>query len=337
MALALGQVRAVGGEQRHRGHEQQGKRPDVGRGDHHSAQAQAGVARGHDEVHPQHLDQRLKSHQPLGERDRGGDQRRSGDRGDLGGDQRRDPGARVDRAADGCQRVHHEQRDAGVQRQLAQVEHELDRRQAAVEQQHEAATEQASDPERLGATENETEHERDVPERKGVRPAAEVQVDDAALGDRERDRNRPPGQVGAGQWRQPMHRAGVKRERGREDQHVEAPYGVQPADRPKRSPEARRNFGPVLGGGLDGHPRSADGSWPAALRTSIGLLAEKLSVGVEAANPPPGDVPDDVVEPPGVRRVQPACDSSANPFRFPGFAGKMRGRERRFRPSPVLS
>jgi hypothetical protein len=65
VALALGQVRAVGGEQRHRRDEQERKRMRIGGGDHRPAQSEAGVARGDHEVHAEHAHERGKPDESL--------------------------------------------------------------------------------------------------------------------------------------------------------------------------------------------------------------------------------------------------------------------------------
>jgi hypothetical protein len=131
-------------------------------GDHGSAQPEARVACRHHEIHREHVNQRAQVDQPLRERDRGENQRGADERGDLGGDQGRNPGTRVDLARVDRQQVNDQDRDARMDRELAHVEHELHRRQAPVEQQHQTAAQQAPEHERIGAAEDHAEHERDV-------------------------------------------------------------------------------------------------------------------------------------------------------------------------------
>ncbi len=245
--------------------------------DHRAAKAEACVAGRHDQVHREHVYEGAKLDHPLRERDRGEDQRGADERRDLGGNQRRDPGTGIDLAGVDREQVHDEDRQACVDRELAHVEHELHRRQAPVEQQDQAATEQTSEDERLGAAEDHPEHQRDVAEREGMGAATEVQMDNAPLGDGERHRDRPPRQVRMGQRLEAVNRPDVEH-RGRDDQRdIQPPHRMDPAGTPEHPHQASRRFGLGFGSGLRGHPSSADVvSRRRALCLSIGAHRKKV-------------------------------------------------------------
>jgi hypothetical protein len=109
--------------------------------------------------------------------------------------------------------VNHDQRHQRGERQLGDVERQLDRRQPAVEQQHRRAPHQTAEHDAVGGREDQREHQRDVGERERVRPAPKVQVHDAALGDGKRHRHEPPRHMRAVECRHVVHRAGVQRDR----------------------------------------------------------------------------------------------------------------------------
>ena len=147
------------------------------------------------------------------------------------------------------------------ERELGDVEDELDRRQPAVEQHHESrmpSRQPSTNASR--AAEDEAEDERDVAERERVRAAAEVKVDDAALGDRERDRDRPPGQVRVRERLKAMNRARVKRYGGSDQQQIQAPDGVHVAGTGQRAGQARGRLGLAFDGVLRSHRRSPTSS-----------------------------------------------------------------------------
>ena len=98
----------------------------------------------------------------------------------------------------GRELVEDDHRQAGRERELGDVEDDLDGRQAAVDQQHDDRADQPGDHEVDRRREQQAEHERQVAERERVRAAAEVQVDHAALGGEEAQRQAPPRDVHAG-------------------------------------------------------------------------------------------------------------------------------------------
>ena len=115
------------------------------------------------------------------------------DRADLRADEH---GDRQLRAPVGPGRARASADDRGQadrERELAEVEEQLDRRQPAVEQQRQRGADDRGDHEVAAGGEDEAEDERDVAEREGVRVAAELEVDDAALADEEPEREPPPG------------------------------------------------------------------------------------------------------------------------------------------------
>ena len=83
-------------------------------------------------------------------------------------------------------------------RQLRQVEAELDELQPADQAPDDAGADERAEHEVVAGGEDEAEDERHVGEREGVRAAAEADVDDADLGEREPERDRPPRQVRLG-------------------------------------------------------------------------------------------------------------------------------------------
>ena len=112
--------------------------------------------------------------------------------------------------------------------------------------------------ERLGAAEDQPEHDRDIAERERVRPTPEVEMDDAALGDRERDRDRPPRQVRVRERLKAVHRAGVERHGGGDQQEIQTPNGVDVASTAERPRQAGGRLGLWFGGGFGSHPECAD-------------------------------------------------------------------------------
>ena len=96
------------------------------------------------------------------------------------------------------QRADDHERDADRQRELREVEEELDRRQPP-ERVRRAGAEQRADQEAVTACKREPEHEREVGQRERMRAAAEVEVDDARFPHRPRDGDRPPRQMRLGE------------------------------------------------------------------------------------------------------------------------------------------
>ena len=84
------------------------------------------------------------------------------------------------------------------ERQLGEVEEELDELEAADQAPDDAGADERAEHERVAGGEDEAEDERHVGEREGVGAAAEADVDDADLGAGEPERDRPPRQVRLG-------------------------------------------------------------------------------------------------------------------------------------------
>ena len=162
MALALGQVRAIGREQSRGGDQQERQCTRVGGGQNGPAQREAGVTHRHHEVHRQHVRDHPWRHQPLGEGDRAGDQQDGHEATGLSREQHPDPGSGTNLVAQRRQRVHHQDRDARSQRELPDVEDELDRGQPALGQQHQGASQQAPKHDPVCAAEQQPENQWDV-------------------------------------------------------------------------------------------------------------------------------------------------------------------------------
>ena len=84
-------------------------------------------------------------------------------------------------------------RERRAQRALGEVEDDLERPLAAVEDERRAHADELRGDEPERRHREEAEHERHLAQRQRVRLAAEVHVDDGALGEEEADRERPPG------------------------------------------------------------------------------------------------------------------------------------------------
>ena len=136
VALALGGVGAVGEEDGDERDDEQRQRARVVGDDDSAGEAEARVGGGDREVHQEHAPERLRPDQALGQRDRRADQRHRDERGHLGGDQREHPRRgpeALDRAGEEAEEDHGQARR---ERELGDVEDDLDRRQAAIEEHH---------------------------------------------------------------------------------------------------------------------------------------------------------------------------------------------------------
>ena len=111
------------------------------------------------------------------------------------------------------------------------LKNELDRRQPAVQQQRQRGADDRGDDEVAAGGEHEAEDERDVAEREGVRVAAELEMDDAALADEEPEREPPPGDVRLVQRRQAVDGTEEEGDRGGPDGEVQPPDRMHAAQR----------------------------------------------------------------------------------------------------------
>ena len=124
----------------------------------------------------------------------------------------------------------HEQRDAGAERELGEVEEGLEGRDLAVEGEGERRADEARRARARGRKEQQAGHQRQLAQRQRVGAPPEVQVHHPALGGRERERHQPPGHVqrrGTGAERGDQGDVGA----GRGDRHGPAQYpdlGFQP-------------------------------------------------------------------------------------------------------------
>lgn len=235
VALALGGVGAVGQEDGHERDDEQRQRAHVVGDDHGAGEPEARVRRRDGEVHREHAPERLRPDQALREGDRGADQDHGDDRRGLRGEQREDPDHRpeaLDRAGEAAEDDH---REAGRERELRDVEDELDRGQLAVEQQHHDRPDQAGEHEVHRRGEQQAEDERQVTQRERVGAAAEVQVDHAALGGEEAEGQAPPrdmdSQIELGQVVHRPHQQGGAGDDDSDIQRPDASCGRQDAQR----------------------------------------------------------------------------------------------------------
>jgi hypothetical protein len=227
VALPLGRVGAVGEEDGDERHDQQRQRARLVDDDDARGEREARVGDGDREVHQQHPAQRLEAQQALGDRDRAGDQQHGHERGDLGREQRVEPDRGAEPVGGGGKLVEDDHRQAGGERELRDVEDDLDGRQAAVDQQHHDRADEPRDDEVDRGREQQAEHERQVAERERVGAAAEVQVHDAALGGEEAQREAPPRQVHARvELGEMLDRPGEQRHGRDDDRDVERPHAA---------------------------------------------------------------------------------------------------------------
>ena len=195
MALALGDVGAVDGEHGQRGDQQHRDGARVG-GDHErGGDRDARVDQRDERVRGEHLDEHLGLEVALGDGDRSAEQQ---DRERAAGERRgvqADPGLGLQGVGFAGDEVQHPRGERRGERELGEVEEELDDFEAADQAPDERGAEQRAEHERVAGREHEAEDERQVGEAERVRAAAEADVDDADLGGREPERHGPPRQV----------------------------------------------------------------------------------------------------------------------------------------------
>ena len=197
VAAALREVGAVGGHQQDgRRHQQQ---PALGASRHDGGdrECKTGVAERDRPVGEQHVEALMRLQPALGDRHGRADadvrdERGGGHRGEHG-----QPDHRVERVAHGREPLDDEQRHAGPERELRQVEEGLEDRDLTVERERERRAHEAGEHQLVRGKEQQASHERQLAERQRVGAAPEVQVHDPALGGRESGRHRPPGHIHA--------------------------------------------------------------------------------------------------------------------------------------------
>ena len=192
VAATLREVGAVGGHQQHgRRHQKQAA---LGAGGHDSGdgEREAGVAERHGPVREQHLQALMRLEPALGDRHGRAHADVRDQRGGGYGRENGKPDNRVERVAHGRQALDDEQRDAGTERELGEVEERLEDRDLTVEGQRHRRPHQAGEHQLVRREEQQASHERQLAERQRVGAAPEVQVHDPALGGRESGRHGPP-------------------------------------------------------------------------------------------------------------------------------------------------
>jgi hypothetical protein len=198
VTLALGDVRAVDGEHRQRGNQQHGHRPRVG-GDHQrSGDRDAGVRDRDQGVGGEHLAEGGEPQPAFGDRDGPRDQEDGDEAAGQGRDVEADPRQRLERIS-GREQPQDGNRDARGERELGEVEGQLDERHAAIQAPDDAGADQGAEDEVVAGGEHQPEHEREVGQRERVRAAEELQVNDARLGEQEAGGDHPPRQSGVGE------------------------------------------------------------------------------------------------------------------------------------------
>ena len=249
MPLALHQIRAVREVDDQRRHREQRYRPGVRRHDDRAGQAERRVGGRHDEVHREHLTDRVEAQDALGERDREADQHHGDHGARLGPEQHRDPGMGVERGAAGATSVHDHRGEGRRERELREVEDELDRRQSALDHERGRGPEQRA--QRPGRRRSRTAGRT---RGGGPRARRSERCAGTAGGPRSsRPRgSRPPGPttaVGIDQGREVLNDRQIQGERGAGDREVQPPHRAH-----ARKPAADARWGLVGGcvGGLAG-------------------------------------------------------------------------------------
>ena len=250
MLGVLGEIRPVG-EHEHRGRRQdQPPRVPVLRDERGAGEPDARVRQRDHEVRAEHLQRLHRRQRVLGERDDRERQPRADERARGHRHERRGPDARADLGRRRDHRVQHEHRDRRGERELRDVEGDLDRLGAADPEQDEQRPEDLGEDQLRRKPEQEADDQRDLRERQRVRAAAHVRMDDEDLGGGEAGGERPPRDVPAlGVRLQRRHELQVQPHRGRGGHDDERPDRRGAAARsparlpsvvPQSSPDQRR-------------------------------------------------------------------------------------------------
>ena len=223
MALALGEIGAVDGEDRDRGHREQRQSPRVMRQHDGHRQREARVGDRHERVHAQHLAQRGGVDHAFRQRHR---RRDEDDRQDPCGECREvhaGPRLRTDSCL-GDDAVEDEDGQCRGNGELREVEGDLDRREPPMEDVDEPGSHERAREQLRRAGEQQPEHHRHVGQREGMGAAPELQVDHAKLAGGEAERDQPPRQVRCRKRPVPADGAEQEREREHPEQRGERPH-----------------------------------------------------------------------------------------------------------------
>jgi hypothetical protein len=190
--LAFRQVGAVGEKDRRQRNDEEPQEAAVERQDGHREQREAGVGDRDEATELDHLGKLLVLRRPARERDRGRDRERAQDRRTEGRRERRGPVVDPWEPVGPDQRVEDRQRQRRGGREVAQVEHDLDRGLTRADDERHARAAQDRDQVLVGRQQEEPDDGRELAQRERVLLAAKVDVDDLELGRHEPDRDHDP-------------------------------------------------------------------------------------------------------------------------------------------------
>ncbi len=190
--LALGDVGAVGEEERRQRHDQQpdGQRVDPHHGDREQRQARVGEGDHAPEL--EHLGQLLELRRATGQRDRGRDRQGSQQAGDEHRRERRDPVRRAGPAAERTEAVEDDEGHRRDEREVGEVERDLHDRLARGHEQGDGRADEHGQQVLVRRHEEEPEHGRDLAQRERVGLPPEVDEDHLGLDGQEGDGQQRP-------------------------------------------------------------------------------------------------------------------------------------------------
>jgi hypothetical protein len=189
--LAFRDVRAVGEEHGHQGHDQERQQQRVEPQHRHGQQREARVGDRDQPAELDHLRQLLVLRGAPGHRDRRGDGQRAEDGGTRRGGECGRPVGRVRHAVRGLEQVEHRQRGGRGEREVGQVERQLERR-LAVDEQRGAGPHQHGQEVVVRGEQEIADDGGELAQRERVLLAPEMDVDDLQLGREERRRHEVP-------------------------------------------------------------------------------------------------------------------------------------------------
>ncbi len=148
-------------------------------------------------------------------------------------------------------RVEHDDGDARLEEEMANVERGLQRALAPVEHERAPGADELGDREHQGVDEEQADDEGDLAQRERVGLATELQVHDVDLGEVEHRREHEPGDAeAAAQRRQVPHERGIEDDAGDRQTGVEEPDPGRPGQAGRRRARPRspgRHAGSLAG------------------------------------------------------------------------------------------